>query len=233
MLAKSRMHECIWLRGWSDEDLNQLLTHAKKHSFRKSQVIYEEEKDDNLVLIVSGTAWTCLKTQHGVVKFGLAYPTILIGLSKFVAIKFQDEPRYQLIASEDSEVLFIPKNEFIARLDAKPHLWRAVAEAAILYQRHSLKLSLVLHSGPIKDRLISAIYQFGISTSMHYRRSLSMDFNVPQEDLAILIQSSRQHVNRGLNDLASCGLIKIAYKRIEIIDPDTLEKIALSRINSY
>lgn len=227
------MRECIWLKGWTDEDLNQLLAHAKKHSFRKSQVIYEEEKDENLALIVSGAAWTCMTTQHGVVKFGLAYPTNLIGLSKIVATRFQDEPRYQLIASEDSEVLFIPKNEFVARLDAKPHLWRAVAEAAILYQRHCLKLSLVLHSGPIKDRLVSAIYQFGISISMHYRRSLSMDFNVPQEDLAILIQSSRQHVNRGLNELAADGLIRIAYKRIEIIEPGTLEKMALARINSF
>jgi CRP/FNR family transcriptional regulator, cyclic AMP receptor protein len=231
-LIRNRLRRSAWFSGWPLKTIDALLKGCTIRRCAKSGLVYSDSATDELVLLLSGAVWTGLRSDADILKFGIAYPATLIGLSRVVDLAFHDEPQYEFYAFEDTEALVIPARLFLDQLNADPSLWRSIAQAAIIYQRHCIKLALVLYTGSTKDRLISAIYQFGLSVARHESRQPESSLRLPQEELAILIQSSRQHVNRALRELESDGLIAIGYRRITIVDPLELERRALSRFSN-
>lgn len=229
--VRKRIESSVWFKGWTIFEIEALMSKCTFRRCIKSELVYHDGMSQELVLILSGSVWTCLRNDQKVSKFGIAYPSTLIGLSRLLGQVFFDEPRYEFYASEDVEVLVIPTPALLHHLERRPDLWRYTAQAAILYQRHCVKLALVLSSGSTKDRVISAIYQFGFAAAIHASRLPHHELLIPQDELAVLIQSSRQHVNRALRELEEEGLVKIGYRRITVIDALEIERRALARFS--
>lgn len=230
MLARLKMSDSIWFRDWPATDVDQILSLSRFRQHHKSEMIYRDGDADELIFMLTGSAWTCMKSDHKSVRFGMVYGATLIGLSRLLTERFVDDPCYEFLAAEETLVMAIPARTLVGYLDARPQLWRAMTEAAVLYQRHCIKLALVFYSGPVKDRLISALYQFGLSASLNAGQQPQQELAIPQEELATLIQSSRQHVNRALRELESDNIVKLGYKRIEIVDAPALERLAVARL---
>lgn len=230
LIAKKKMEESIWFKGWSPEQIENVLKTSHLRKFNKGDLVYRDGEESVLALLIIGAVWTCLKSQQDALKFGIAYPSILVGLSQLLSHEFREEPIYEFHAADESEALIIPRDAILSQLNSNPLLWRCAAEAAIFYQRHCIKLSLVLYTGSTKDRLISAIYQYGLSVYMQNPKASPREVRIPQEELAILIQSSRQHVNKALRELEAEGLVHVGYKRIAITDPTRLSALAIARI---
>lgn len=230
MLARPKMADSIWFRDWPSADVDQLLVACSFRQHPKSEMIYRDGEADELVFVLAGSVWTCMKSDRRSVRFGMVHASTLIGLSRLLTRHHVDDPCYEFFAAEDTTVMVIPARTLVGYLDSRPLLWRAMTEAAVLYQRHCIKLALVFYAGPVKERLISALYQFGLSGSLHAGRLPQQELAIPQEELASLIQSSRQHVNRALRELESEGIVKLGYKRIEIVDAPALERLAVARL---
>lgn len=221
----------VWFRGWTTFEVDSLLRQCSLRRYEKSDLIYRDGLTDDLVLVLSGSVWLCLRNDAKVTRFGIAYPSTLIGLSRLLSYAFHDEPRYEFFAYEETEVLTIPASAMLQELERRPNLWRSAAQAAILYQRHCVKLALVMYAGSIKDRLVSAIYQFASAAAMHASRLPQHELTIPQDELAELIQSSRQHVNRALRALEEEGLVKTGYRRIIIVNSHEIERRAMARFS--
>ncbi len=58
------------------------------------------------------------------------------------------------------------------------------------------------------------------------RSTESTDVNLSQDEIATMLGTRRQVVNRVLRDMASEGVLEIQYGRIAIIEPEKLEKMA-------
>ena len=228
--ARHLLSQSQWFRDWPAADLEHILSGSSFREHAKSTLVYRDGSTDELVFLLSGAVWTCLRNERKTVKFGMLYPGALIGLSRLLHQRLPDEPCYEFHAAEPTRLLALPASTLAAHLDHRPQLWRAMAEATIRYQRHCIRLALVFYAGPVKDRLISALYQFGLSAAADAGRAPQQEVAIPQEELATLIQSSRQHVNRALRELESEGLVKLGYKRIEIVDVQALEHRAEARI---
>lgn len=229
-LARQQMADSIWFRDWPQVDIDQILMTSRFREHQKSELIYRDGDADELIFVLSGAVWTCMKSDRRPIRFGIVHAAALIGLSRLVTHHHLDDPCYEFLAAEDTLVMVIPARALVAQLDARPLLWRAMTEAAVLYQRHCIKLALVFYSGPVKERLISALYQFGLSGSLGAGKLPQQELAIPQEELATIVQSSRQHVNRALHELAAEGILKLGYKRIEIVDAQALERLAVARL---
>lgn len=219
-----------WFQDWTDADIANIFACSKINHYKKDELVYSDRQTEELCFVVTGAIWCCLRSEDNATKFGIAFPATLIGLSRLIGTAFHDEPCYEFYAKDESLAVTIPAHAYSSQLAMKPHLWRTTAHAAILYQRHCIKLSLVLYTGSVKNRIISATYQFGMSASLHKRNPPLHEFKISQDELGVLVQSSRQHVNRALQELESEGLIEVNYKRIKILNPDELERLAVSRI---
>jgi len=230
MYARDLIGKSKWFSRWSSVDIDDFFIKSELRSYSKFDLLYQDYRAEELIFLVTGSAWACLRNEQGLVRFGLVQSSILIGLSQLLGKTFSDEPCYEFYVAEDALALAIPTAVLKQRLAARPVLWQTVAEAAILYQRHCIKLALLLYAGPTKERLISALFQFGVSASIRSSDLNEGGVHISQEDLAVLIQASRQHVNRALKELEAEGVIALGYKRIDILNPTELERRALARL---
>lgn len=228
MLARGVVSASEWFKNWSNFDIDEIFTKSELREYAKDDLVYRDFEHPEMILIVTGSVWACLINGRTVAKFGLMYPSSLVGVAQMLTatnITKAEEVFYEYKAAEDSLALAIPTVVFMSRLEQKPLLWRATAEAVINYQRSSLKINLLLNSGPIKNRLILAVYQLAASGRLGQGILRKTELSISQEELALLIQSTRPYVNRALRELASEGLIRLGYKHLEVIDFGALEQI--------
>ena len=200
--------------------------------YRKGETICKDFQRRELMLLVSGSSWCVLSTQTSAWKLSLLFPGSLIGASGMLDEISYDEPLFEFVVAESCEVLAIPTRILAAAIEARPALWRPIAEAAIRYHSAWVSHFLGMYVGSIRNRVIRAIYQFGLNSFVALEAAAPMSIVLSQEDLASLVHSSRQHVNKALRRLESEGLVRVGYKKIEIVAPHQFAMLARALIPS-
>jgi len=219
-----------WFAKWPSFDVNEVFRKGTLTKYTKGEKVHKDYATQDLCFLAQGSLWACLAGDNGIIKFCIINPPALIGTVQLLKDDFEENPCYEFYAAEDTTVLTIPAAAVMERLDEKPYLWRSITEAAIFYQRQCVRQVVLMCCGTIKERLISAIYHHGLSnTSKPHRQYRSID-SISQEEWALMIQSSRQHVNRALRELEQEGILTLGYKKIEIKNTSELERLALARI---
>ena len=134
-------------------------------------------------------------------------------------------PRTQdATADVASELVHVPQRALEAILTAEPRYWRHLA----ILMAHKFRLAVlaledvaqVPPRARLARRLVMMIEGYGDHT--HPRRTVELR----QEQLAMMLNVSRQTANQLLKELESLGLVKLAYGEIEIIDAAALRSLA-------
>lgn len=227
-ITRNLMEASIWFRDLPHSKINNLILNSEFREYKKSEIIYKDFEAKELIFVVSGSVWTCLASISTYFKFGVLLPSSLIGITQILEDLSADVAFFDFRAVEDCQVLAIPKTVFVSTIETTPNQWRLFAEAAVRYHRGCIRLALGMYIGPIKNRAISAIQHFGMAALDPSTLVSPISIDLSQEDLAILIQSSRQHVNKALRELEEEQMVRIGYKKIEIIDPMKLARTAAS-----
>lgn len=225
---RALMESSIWFKDFPTSKINQLILKSELREYSKSEIIHNDFKQNELIFLISGSVWICQIRKGKNLKFGVMLPSSLIGLSELLLKTNHDVPFFDFRAAEDCQALAIPTSVFVAVLENSPHQWRVMTEAVIRYHRSCTSLVLGMYLGPITDRVISAIHHYCMSTLNVAKSSETIMIDLTQEALAVIIKSSRQHVNRALNALEQENLLKVGYKKIEITNPAEFSKIANS-----
>jgi CRP-like cAMP-binding protein len=139
---------------------------------------------------------------------------------------FDRLPRtHHAIAADASTVLQVPAPALDAILDAQPKYWREVGlllasklRLTFLAMEDSAVLSI---PDRLARRLLMAVERYG---EWHDRSSRVVDLG--QEELATMLSTSRQTVNHLLKNLEAKGIVRLAYRHIEIVDVDALRLAA-------
>jgi CRP-like cAMP-binding protein len=128
-----------------------------------------------------------------------------------------------VIADVASELVHVPQHALDAILAAEPRYWRELAR--LVAQRLRLAMTAIedtMQFPPLvrtARRLAMMIGGYGDHT--HPRRNLELR----QDQLAMMVNVSRQTVNQLLKELEALGLVKLAYGEIEIIDAAALHTL--------
>jgi CRP-like cAMP-binding protein len=131
---------------------------------------------------------------------------------------------HNVTADVASELIHVPQHALDAILVAEPRYWRELAR--LVAQRLRLAMTAIEDTMQLPPlvrtarRLAMMIGGYGDHT--HQRGSVELS----QEQLAIMINVSRQTVNQLLKELEALGLIKLAYGEIEIVDAAALRTLA-------
>lgn len=121
-------------------------------------------------------------------------------------------------------LLQVPQPALLGILDDAPQYWRDLA----LLMSHKLRLSFIgleqlsLMPAPVRlaHRLLMIVEGYG--DTEHAKRVLQL----PQEDLAAMLNLSRQTTNALLKDLQAEGVVRLGYGEIEILDVPRLRQAA-------
>jgi CRP/FNR family transcriptional regulator, cyclic AMP receptor protein len=134
-------------------------------------------------------------------------------------------PRNQdATADVETELLHVPQRALEAILTAEPRTWRHLA----VLMAHKLRLAMLaledVAQVPPRVRLARRLAMMieGYGDHTHLRRTVELK----QEQLAMMLNVSRQTANQLLKELESLGLVKLAYGEVEIIDAARFRALA-------
>jgi CRP-like cAMP-binding protein len=122
-------------------------------------------------------------------------------------------------AAVDSVVLQVPKPALDALLTAHPQWWR---ELGLLLASKLRAAFLVMEDtalSPLVSRVATRLVFMAQGDWADRSRRV---VKVSQELLAGMLSASRQSINQALKLLEAQGLVKVAYKEIEIVDLERL-----------
>ena len=133
-------------------------------------------------------------------------------------------PRTQDVTADvASELLHVPQRALEAILAAEPRYWQHIA----ILMAHKLRLAMLaledVAQVPPRVRLARRLAMLieGYGDHTHPRRTVELR----QDQLAMMLNVSRQTTNQLLKELEALGLVRLSYGEIEIIDAAALRTL--------
>jgi CRP/FNR family cyclic AMP-dependent transcriptional regulator len=196
---------------WSAAALRELLRSARLRRYDRGAPVHREGGGGAEALaVLSGClmmGWSGLGGEP--LSLTLVGPGTLAGIGGVP--EPHDETRYAYHAHDDGTlVAHLSAPALLGILDAEPPLWRGMAPFLLRQQRALLATLLHQLSGPVRQRLAATLTRFsqihgGNDTTRTLRLRLS------QEDLAAMLQVTRQSINREMRAFEQRGLVNSEY----------------------
>jgi CRP-like cAMP-binding protein len=136
---------------------------------------------------------------------------------------FDGQPRtHDAISDGESLVIQVPQAPLLQILDDNPRWWRDLG----LLASGKLRLAFIAMEDmvllPIAQRLARRL---SLMAEGYGERSGRRSVEVSQDQLAMMVSTSRQTANQVLKELEQKGLIRVSYGSIEILDLDGLRRL--------
>jgi len=199
------------------DELNKLSADRKMHQYKKKEMVYMEgDEPTSLVFINKGQVKTFKTNEQGKELItGLYKSGEFIGYNDLIeGSEFCESAE----ALENTEVCFIPKQDFFALLYSN----RDVASRFIKMLSNNLLET--------EERLVNLAYnsvrkRVADSLLTIQKRSGHNQFSFSREDLASMVGTATESVIRTLSDFKDEKLIDIKDKQIFILNADGLHKM--------
>lgn len=203
-----------------DESLSLLskVSHFKHVS--KGEVLFlQEDPGDAAYIVSSGTIAIVLTTTDG---RELVINEMREGDCFGELALLENEPRSAgAVAREDSEVVWIPRREFLGQVEAEPKLMRRLLETVAARLRNSGERESALAFLNAEARLAKLLVQRAAGESE------SADLvEISQEELALYIGVTRQTVAKILGSWRRDGWIITGRGRIMLVNIKSLRRLA-------
>jgi CRP-like cAMP-binding protein len=212
-----------WFRGLPEDFQDELLLRGVIRTLADGEVLFQRgDPPGGIFAVLEGAIRVTATTESGKeALLTLSEPPSWIGE---IAV-FDGQPRtHDGIADGETRVLHVPQESLAQLLDAQPRLWRDLG----LLVTQKLRLAfLALEDNatlPLAQRLARRLAWMAAGYGDWHGRT-ARELTVSQEELALMLSSSRQSVNQCLKDYEQRGLVKVTYGRIEVLDLDALNRL--------
>ena len=132
------------------------------------------------------------------------------------------------IAAVDCDIVSVPAAAVTRIFGRDVATFRLLLEPELRVSRRNYRWLIEMMTRPTLQRIAERLVDLGRWTHGERTGPVSPIEHVNQEELAAAANVSRQTMNSALNELEARGLIKIGYGRIDIIDSDGLDALAMS-----
>ncbi|OIN51588.1 Crp/Fnr family transcriptional regulator [Pseudomonas azotoformans] len=220
---RARLASGHWFSHLAAPFQHSLLAHARLRQLTAGQYLFKRgDPPCGLYAVLDGTLRVSAVNEQGkeailsLVEAPFWFGEICL---------FDGLPRtHDACAVGPSTLLQVPQQALLGILDETPRYWRDLA----LLMSQKLRLSFIgleqlsLMPAPVRlaHRLLMIVEGYG--DTEHAKRVLQL----PQEDLAAMLNLSRQTTNVLLKDLQAAGVVRLGYGEIEILDVQRLRQAA-------
>ncbi len=209
--------------GLSDQELEVLADSLGKRTFAKGMIIFHKDSPGrSLYLIESGKVRIFILSESG----GEISVRIYGRGDVFGELSMLDgQPRSAgAVAMERTEVLTLHRDDFLALLARFPHVAAGVIATLSQRVRYTTKyaesLAFLDVFGRVADRLLELADCYGVDTG----EGTVIDLRLTQSELASLVGTTRESVNKVLGLFRDEGLIRCQGQQITILDRRELKR---------
>lgn len=212
--------------GLEPSIIERLARELRRRRFRRGEVIFHAgDPGDALFLIVSGAVKISLPTEDG----GEVILATLRPGETFGELALLDgAPRSASAAAmAPTEVLVLARARFEELLEGVPAMRRALLRTLAAEIRRLTEQVAELHFLDIPGRLAARLLRLAEEGGApRPDGTIRLDGRITQGELAAMIGSTRQTVNRFLGAFVASGLVRLEPEAIVILDPAGLARVA-------
>jgi CRP/FNR family cyclic AMP-dependent transcriptional regulator len=133
---------------------------------------------------------------------------------------------YDFCALNEATTVQMPTLLVQKILDDEPILWMGIARMLMKQHREVLDLLLSQSVGSFQRRLAATIERLAVLYGSNDGQGISLRLRLTQEDLAALLQVTRQTVNKALGVLVAGRALSLSQNTITVLDLDALRRLA-------
>ncbi|MCK9544414.1 MAG: Crp/Fnr family transcriptional regulator [Novosphingobium sp.] len=214
----ARLNEDHWLSGLPIARRDAIIRRLTFNSLPAGSSLYRMGDPPNgLFAVLDGRVRLVDYSAAGVELVAvIARPVFWIGE---VSVLDGLERPHDAIAATSVRIAHLSMGAILDLASSEPLIWRDIALLSCIHQRMALRNTARIQTLPAIVRLA----KFLVSIS---GGSPGTSVDLTQENLAQVIGVSRQRINVLLRQLKDRGLIRIAYRGIDLLDPNGLRNIA-------
>ena len=125
---------------------------------------------------------------------------------------------FDLTAQTRSRLLCIGSAPILSVLAEQPHLLGSVVDLLCGHYRLTIDMFCRQALMPLRERLIDRLLLLAGTHGVRTSAGVRLDMRLSQSELAAMLSTSRQSVNKELQSLVQQGLLALAYNSITITD---------------
>ncbi len=195
-----------------------------RRRFRRREIVFHEgDLGDRLYLVAKGRLLARVLTTEGE-ESALALHGVGDVLGELILLSGNDRRSATIVALEPSELLSLSAADVAELRAAYPSVDEALDR--VVAERMGVLLGLLQEARylPADKRVLRRI--MSLEPYFSSGTDLPTEIRITQEDLAAMAGTTRPTANRALQRAEQSGAISIARRRITIVDPDLLAKLA-------
>lgn len=224
--ARRALGRCILFAGLEPGQIDVVATGLRTRRFRRGEVLFHQgDPGDSLFVIAAGSVKVVLPSESG---DEAILSTLRPGGFLGELALLDGAPRSAtVVALERTETLILPRARFRALVAAEPALRDALLAGLAGELRRLTEHVGELHFLDLTGRLAASLarlaHEHGV---LQPDGSLRLDARLTQADLAAMVGSTRQSVNKLLGTFAEDGLIQLDRDALVVARLDDLERMA-------
>lgn len=208
---------------WPVSAMSQLLAASRLERYGRGEVISNERGAPETFVIASGYAVVgYIPPEWDRTPLALVGPGSLCGFTR--ADSPEDRVMYDFCAHTDAVIVKMPTFAVRQILDGNPVLWEDMAKMLMKQYREILDSLLGQGVGSLSRRLATTIERLTALYGSSDGHRVSLRLRLTQEELAALLQVTRQSVNKELLKLVTSGTISVVHNKITVLDFTALRR---------
>jgi len=232
MSSCSVLQNIPFFAGFSEKDLHDLSEHLTRRRFTKAQTVFcKGDEGDSLYIILRGRVKVVLPSPHGEeVILAILSDNEIIGELSFI----DGGSRSATVTTlGESELLCLRRKDFLDFLSNRFDAVQRVLETLTQRLRDTDILLEEAYFLDITSRVARKIVSLGKQFGILEKDGIRIGVRVTQTDLASMIGSTRETVNKQLKLFRETGLISLDKGTLTITDPTRLARRARISMASF
>lgn len=216
----------LWRSPFLEKDeqraLEQAVSWSKRFDHHKD-LVCEDEKTDNLLLVTSGWAYRYTCVPDG----GRQLTALLVpgDIANLDALLFE-RVAYNVRTLTDVTVVALPRRQALALVENHPGIARTFTGLAMIENAIASKWMLSLGRRSALARVAHLLCEIAIRLGVEDGNEITFAFPLRQEQIGDLLGLTNIHVNRTLRQLRCEGLIQLCDRVLSIPDVAALHHAA-------
>ena len=219
---KQTLLDSHWFQGLPDSVIEQMISDAKVKNYTDGQYLYSKgDEPDGLYALLQGAVVAEINSKEGkCAVLGILEKGSWLGEISI----FDASPRpSDAVARGNAQLLFIPREKIQGLLDAQPELYSHFIRQVCKRYRSAMRLLEASLIRSLPERLALRLVDLATGYSEFRAGAGGIKLSVSQEELALLVGTTRQRVNQELKKWENAGWVSLGYGNITIHDCEALE----------
>jgi len=219
------LKRCPLFAGLKDEDLKRVRAIAIPRQVSKKEVLFSEgEEAKGFYAILSGKVKLYKISLEG--KEQILH--VVSAPDAFAEAALFQEGSYPAFAEalSDSQLLYIPRRDFIQLIEKNPQLSINMIVSLSLYLRRFASLIEELSLKEVSSRIAKYLLDLSVKLSKEGKNPKEVELDLSKTQLASKLGTISETFSRTLGKMKGKGIIDVQGNKIVILDRKSLEELA-------